>query len=37
MGGRLPVGDVASLVERTRRVRALINGLIRFAAQRERR
>jgi len=36
LGGRLPVGDVASLVERTRRVRALINGLLRFAAQRAR-
>jgi four helix bundle protein len=36
LGGRLPAGDVAPLVARTRRVRALINGLLRFAAQRGR-
>lgn len=36
LGGRLPTADVATLVERTRRVRALINGLLRFAAQRVR-
>ena len=33
---RLPAEDVAVLVERARRVRALINGLLRFAAQRGR-
>jgi four helix bundle protein len=37
LGARLPEGDVAELVSRTRRVRALINGLLRFAAQRARR
>jgi four helix bundle protein len=34
LGGRLPVADVEALVARTRRVRALTNGLIRFAAHR---
>ena len=33
MGGRLPQAEVDVLVNRTRRVRALINGLLRFAAQ----
>ena len=36
LGGRLPSADVAPLVSRTRRVRALINGLLNFAAQRGR-
>jgi four helix bundle protein len=36
LGNRLPAEDVAVLVERVRRVRALINGLLRFAAQRGR-
>ncbi len=36
LAGRLPSGDVAPLVERSRRVRALINGLLRFAGQRAR-
>lgn len=36
LGGCLPAGDVAPLVSRTRRVRALINGLLNFAAQRGR-
>ena len=36
LGGRLPPDDVDVLVSRTRRVRALINGLLRFAAQRGR-
>jgi len=34
LGGRLPQPDVDALVSRTRRVRALINGPLRFAAQR---
>jgi four helix bundle protein len=36
LGERLPAGDVAPLVAQARRVRALINGLLRFAAQRGR-
>jgi four helix bundle protein len=36
LGGRLPQEEVDPLVSRTRRVRALINGLLRFAAQRGR-
>jgi four helix bundle protein len=36
MGGRLPQAEVDVLVPRTRRVRALINGLLRFSAQRVR-
>ena len=34
-GQRLPEADVAPLIDRTRRVRALVNGLLRFAAQRK--
>jgi four helix bundle protein len=36
LGGRLPREEVDPLVSRARRVRALINGLLRFAAQRGR-
>jgi four helix bundle protein len=36
LSGRLPAAVVAPLVAQTRRVRALINGLLRFAAQRVR-
>jgi four helix bundle protein len=35
LSDRPPEAEIATLVERTRRVRALINGLIRFAAHRE--
>jgi len=34
LGRRLPEADVSVLVAGTRRVRALINGLLRFSAQR---